>query len=219
MANHLIACYVSLQSNVSNPANGSEIDYSWKDVTRMDSMGRKSEQEGSITKEERARQEQEIRLVARYCMLDIDCRREQVLRYFGQAFDRADCNETCDNCQSGRVGSPTDMTAEATQLVQLVSQLSGNVTRHQCVAIYRGAKNKELRDRGWDESPLFGEGSHLDQNTVERLVTFMLIDQILAEFAVQNKGGFHTDYLKVCLFLYLVQCTNFGSSEVVHNPY
>lgn len=171
--------------------------YSWKDVTRMDTMGRKSEQEGTITSEERARQEEEIRLVARYCMLDIDCRREQVLRYFGQAFDRANCNKTCDNCKSGRKGSLTDMTTEAIQLVRLVSETVGNMTRHQCVAIYRGAKVKESRERGWDGSPFFGQGSHLDQNTVERLVNFMLIDQILAEAAVPNRGGFHTDYVKL----------------------
>lgn len=178
-------------------ADSSTVDYSWGDVSRMDKMGRKSEQEGSITREECARQEEEIRLVARYCMLDIDCRREQVLRYFGQTFNRADCNKTCDNCISGRVGSPKDLTKEATQIVQLVSNLSGSVTRTQCIYIYRGAKTKEVRDRGWDSSPYFGQGSHLEQNTAERLVNFLLIDQILAESAVVNKGGFHTDYLKV----------------------
>jgi len=163
----------------------------------MDSMSRKSEQEGTITREECARQEEEIRLVARYCMLDIDCRREQVLRYFGQTFNRTECNKTCDNCISGRVGSPKDMTKEATQMLRLVSDLSGNITRTQCIAVYRGAKTKDVRDRGWDSLPYFGCGSHLDQNTVERLVNFLLIDQMLAEFAVANKSGFHTDYLKV----------------------
>jgi bloom syndrome protein len=201
-------------------ADSSTVDYSWRDVSRMDNMGRKSEQEGSITREECARQEEEIRLVARYCMLDIDCRREQVLRYFGQTFNRADCNKTCDNCKSGRVGSPKDLTKEATQIARLVSDLSSSVTRTQCIYIYRGAKTKEVRDRGWDSSPYFGQGSHLEQNTVERLVNFLLIDQILAEFAVANKSGFHTDYLKVRYACAALLCLlTPESSETVHDPF
>ncbi|MBC8076241.1 MAG: hypothetical protein H7Y32_09230, partial [Chloroflexales bacterium] len=69
------------------------------------------------------------------------------------------------------------------------------MTRVQCVSIYRGVRNKETRDRGWDSLPLFGQGEHLDQNTAERLFNFLLIDQILAEFSLANGTGFHTDYL------------------------
>jgi hypothetical protein len=63
-----------------------------------------------------------------YCENDADCRRALALKYFGENFDRSNCNGTCDNC-SRTMGDPLqneDMTAAAKQLVQIVEALGGS---------------------------------------------------------------------------------------------
>ena len=38
-------------------------------------------------------------LVLQYCENQMDCRRSQILQFFGEVFDRERCNKTCDNCK------------------------------------------------------------------------------------------------------------------------
>ncbi|RKO95223.1 P-loop containing nucleoside triphosphate hydrolase protein, partial [Caulochytrium protostelioides] len=52
--------------------------------------------EGSADQKERVRNN--LRLMIGYCENKVECRREQVLAYFGEKFNREDCHGTCDNC-------------------------------------------------------------------------------------------------------------------------
>lgn len=157
----------------------------------------RSLQEGQITPEECARQQEDVRTVAKYCELDIDCRRVQVLRYFGQSFDRAECNEGCDNCASGRTGTGTlqDLTNEAIQIVRLVDESSDRLTQTHVVSIYMGKNTKEARERDWSRSSFYGKGAHLPPKTIERVLPMLLIKGYLKESIVKN-GSFHSTYVQ-----------------------
>ena len=51
-----------------------------------------------------------LRQVITFCENVIDCRRKQVLHYFGEEFDPVNCNKTCDNCQLGSTYEIVDIT-------------------------------------------------------------------------------------------------------------
>jgi superfamily II DNA helicase RecQ len=153
----------------------------------------------SLSEVERQRQRDEARKVARYCMLDIDCRRQYVLQYFGENFDREACKKGCDNCISGKTGTIHDLTNEAKEIVRLVEQFERKkFTRNACVQIYRGSASKDLKTRGWCASPYNGKGSHWDHNTVERIVNTMILEGILEEYSERTGGSLYfCDYIKV----------------------
>lgn len=157
--------------------------------------------EGKITQDEYQRQEQEIRLVANYCLNDIDCRRQQVLRFFAQPFDPADCNNTCDNCWSGSTGTRRDLTDEARQVVKIVKELENrNLTQPQCVDLFVGYSSKAMRDKGYERVAGFKAGQHLDKTVVDRMLSKLSVEGILGSNMVANAQGFNTSYLKVSCF-------------------
>jgi bloom syndrome protein len=83
-----------------------------------------------------------------YCLNQAECRRAQVLRYFGETFDPADCQESCDNCKLNSV-SPyemTDVTDRAIELYQLVSEIEQDkVTVAHVANVYYGSAAQKVR--------------------------------------------------------------------------
>ncbi|KAK1944386.1 ATP-dependent DNA helicase Q-like 1 [Phytophthora citrophthora] len=71
--------------------------YSPRDVSRMRNI--LSMPQKGMTKETRARHMDKLRSMAEFCEDDTTCRRQLLLSYFGQEFQRAGCNRSCDNCR------------------------------------------------------------------------------------------------------------------------
>lgn len=81
-------------------------------------------------------------------MNDTDCRRVQVLRYFGDnVFTKEDCHKTCDNCLSAKNVEKRDVTELAQDVVRLVKDLQNQkgVTMLHAVDVFRGSKNQKVR--------------------------------------------------------------------------
>ena len=55
--------------------------------------------EDDLPPAEKDRMTQEVRDVIEYATNIVDCRRSLLLARFGEPFDPAQCNRTCDNCQ------------------------------------------------------------------------------------------------------------------------
>jgi bloom syndrome protein len=53
--------------------------------------------------------------------LQVECRRTLILRHFGELFDRADCQGSCDNCKAGQSTVSVDCTAAGAAICQAVS--------------------------------------------------------------------------------------------------
>ncbi|KAE8893266.1 ATP-dependent DNA helicase Q-like 1 [Phytophthora fragariae] len=73
------------------------IFYSARDISKMRSILFMPQK--GMTKQTRAVHMEKLRAMAEYCEDDTTCRRQQLISYFGQKFQRADCNRTCDNCR------------------------------------------------------------------------------------------------------------------------
>lgn len=161
------------------------------------------ESEGSA--DQKNRQYNMLRQVVQYCENKSDCRRVQVLAYFNEKFPREKCNSTCDNCTSTSTFQSVDFTEFAAAAVKLVAQMCvERVTLLQCVDVFRGAKTKKITENSWNELDSHGVGEDLERGDIERLFSYLLREDALSEYNVQNKRGFTTSYLKVCSIMILV---------------
>lgn len=159
-------------------------------------------QEGEKTsREEKKRQEDAVCAVVQYCQNTIDCRRVQVLGFFGQVFQAAECGKNCSNCVEEREVVEEDVTEHAKKAISLtVALLDGSndrITKNQCMAIFRGSKAKDLKDKGYDNLPLFGAGKQLAKEKVERLFEHLIGLRAFHQYSVQNTMGWNSMYMQV----------------------
>ncbi|AEO66002.1 uncharacterized protein THITE_2113711 [Thermothielavioides terrestris NRRL 8126] len=116
-------------------------------------------------KEEKERQHAMLNRMVTYCESTHTCRRVQILQYFGERFDAAQCNDKCDNCRNGKKNGAAvleDFTDCALALLEAVRELgkvtlgklveivtaSKNVGKHQAIAGFarcKGMKNHEVQ--------------------------------------------------------------------------
>jgi bloom syndrome protein len=89
--------------------------YSYSDKTKVEFLIDK----GDGSHQQKQRQKESLRDVIQYCENRIDCRRTLILHYFGESFERKDCNKTCDNCESQKEVVTKDFTSSAYALLQL----------------------------------------------------------------------------------------------------
>ena len=135
-----------------------------------------------------------------YCEDEFRCRRTMQLEFFGERFDRAKCNKTCDNCRAGIEPEKRDMTAEATTIINLFDSASNNkrggVTILQLSELYRGSKTKAIT-KSYQVNRIkgFGAGSKFKKQDIDRIMHAMIFERILVENSVENKGGFSSDYV------------------------
>ncbi|TIB93290.1 ATP-dependent DNA helicase [Wallemia mellicola] len=153
---------------------------------------------GEGTHEQKATQRSNLRQVVQFCLNKTDCRRTQVLNYFGEHFDPRKCHKTCDNCFAGVGTEKKDVTEESKNAVQLVKDVfRSSVTMLHCVDVFKGSGAAKIRDKGHDQIPSFGKGSHMEKGDVERLFQLLWTEQVLGERYEQNKQGFTNAYIKL----------------------
>ena len=91
-------------------------------------------EEGS-NEEDREDAIEHVRRVYRYCQNTVDCRRVQVLSYFDESFDKADCMGKCDNCLDTSPITYEDLTASAHALLEMARDLAHtSISRAKLVA-------------------------------------------------------------------------------------
>ncbi|TDL19606.1 ATP-dependent DNA helicase [Rickenella mellea] len=167
--------------------------------------------EGDATLEEKARQEDAIREVVRYCQNDVDCRRAQVLGYFGQAFNPRECHKSCNNCLDEAEIVEEDLTSAAKDAISLVQSLvkggRERVTKNHCSNVFRGSMLKDVKDKGHDQQALFGAGAEMSRDRVDRLFDHLMNEQAFREEAVSNKQGWNTMYMQVSIRMPLTKCS------------
>jgi superfamily II DNA helicase RecQ len=153
--------------------------------------------------EERERQKELVNKVIAYCQDTVTCRRSQVLRHFGQAFDRSECHKHCDNCLDDTPAITVDMTALAVKALQFATKLAQakkNVTKPYIQEVLRGAKTKAVIDNGHDKDPAHGAGKDV-KDKLERLLSELENMTALKSKIVGNKGGFSNTYIHVSVVL------------------
>ncbi len=171
-------------------------DYSYRDFNNATQMITKNAQERSVPYLEINRQIQDVRLVMQYCENDAECRRVQLLQFFGEKFDSALCRRRCNNCANREVLVEQDVTREAHEAINLVQSLDAqNLTQDQCRSIFQG---KAPPNKGsFNHYSFFGAGSHLAKDVAEQLFNKLLFHDVFREVSLQNGSGWHSMYLKV----------------------
>ena len=170
--------------------------YSYKDKKILEHMIVKSSNDpyGPATR----RKVDQLYACVRYCEDEFRCRRTMQLEFFGETFDSAKCNKTCDNCRAGRIPEPKDLTNEAQTILRLLAsiQKTKRTTLAQLTDLFRGSKSQSAT-KFLDTNRLigYGAGSSFKKHEVDRIVHAMIFERIIVETAIENQGGFSSDYV------------------------
>ncbi|EPB86870.1 hypothetical protein HMPREF1544_06296 [Mucor circinelloides 1006PhL] len=150
-------------------------------------------QKGEGNWQQKQRLRDNLNTMIRYCENDIDCRRKQVMGYFGERFDPADCQRMCDNCVK-RMTTTTvmkDRSEQAKILLKIIKAVKPDpITIAQTIDIYRGSKSKRLLELGRDRIIGYGLGSKETRHEVDRLLKNMVHEDILQQRSECNAAGY-----------------------------
>ncbi|TLD13676.1 uncharacterized protein PgNI_03184 [Pyricularia grisea] len=97
---------------------------------------RKMIKEGEGSEQQKERQAEMLNRVIEYCENKRDCRRVEILRYFGERFDKNECDASCDNCRDGGEFSIVDYTDVAVAALKVIGRK--RLTAKQCADILQG---------------------------------------------------------------------------------
>ncbi|KAG7155925.1 Bloom syndrome protein-like, partial [Homarus americanus] len=145
------------------------------------------------------------RMVA-YCENKMDCRRTQILNYFGEIFSRDSCKSNqataCDSCRNYESYSLADVTSESRAILQAVQQLctggkwSNNLTLIHFVDIFKGSEIKKVMENGHNRHSLHGIGKSWARNDAERLFRRLVLEGYLQEDMVVFRDEMACAYLR-----------------------
>lgn len=156
--------------------------------------------DGDGNHDQKRRQIEMLQMVVQYCENRAECRRVQVLRYFGEVFPDEMCRQSCDNCCSGIEYVQMDVTDMAVAALNVVAQLREKTLLY-CIDVFRGSGNKTHKDSGSEHLDGYGAGKKWDRSDSERLFHHLVQVGAIAEDHVPNKAGFYVSHVKVSFSL------------------
>ncbi|RCI15173.1 hypothetical protein L249_6880 [Ophiocordyceps polyrhachis-furcata BCC 54312] len=148
--------------------------------------------EGSL--EQRERQMVMLNRVTSFCDNMSDCRRTEVLRYFGEDFVPGQCQKSCDNCRSGLVFEQQDFSTYATAAIRVV-QKQRRLTPNQCADILLGKQYPDKELELSDE--YFGTAKGLKKHELIRVIDRLSAEKAFNEDNVVGNHGMAIQYLQI----------------------
>ena len=140
-----------------------------------------------------------------YCFNDFECRRVLLLSYFGEMFNRTDCNGTCDNCcgSGNQSAVQVDFVDHARALVAMLAEISPTTTQPVITLVklsmlYTSSKDKGLAKFSSMKAKPYVWTSHQAKPTkdeIERLLQLMVIEGYMEEKGHKNAMNFNNDYI------------------------
>ncbi|XP_014808260.1 PREDICTED: Bloom syndrome protein isoform X1 [Calidris pugnax] len=165
--------------------------YSYSDVTRLRRLILMEKDGNSHTRQTHFNN---LYSMVHYCENLVDCRRIQLLAYFGETnFNPTFCKDhpevTCDNCSRKKDYKSRDVTDDVKSIVRFVQEHCGQTGRtnakrnagfgrytlNMMVDIFLGAKSAKV------QSGIFGKGAAYSRHNAERLFRKLVLDKILDE--------------------------------------
>lgn len=149
--------------------------YALQDILKCKSLIEK----GDGDSQEKDRQKDSLDTMAGFVGNETDCRRKQIVEYFGE-MEPALCNRMCDNCNQNQYVQMVsrDMSREAIVIINLLRQiLHGNITINHLAEVYCGSRNRRrIIEKGYDqlEGYIHGRESDLNKSDVHRLLIDLL---------------------------------------------
>lgn len=155
--------------------------FSYGDVTQL----RMLIADGEGNDEQKERQRNMLGVVSAFCDNQSDCRRVEILRYFGETFSTAQCNATCDNCKCEDQFEHKDYTKYACAVLGIVNS-EGRVTLAQCTDYLMGKKKKS--DFNYEMAQFHGLARQMPKHEVHRVIDRLLAEEALREDNVFNRS-------------------------------
>ncbi|NWU50332.1 BLM protein, partial [Dromas ardeola] len=165
--------------------------YSYSDVTRLRRLILMEKDGNSHTRQTHFNN---LYSMVHYCENLVDCRRIQLLAYFGETdFIPTFCKDhpevTCDNCSRKKDYKSRNVTDEVKSIVRFVQEHCGQMGRinakrntgfgrytlNMMVDIFLGTKSAKI------QSGIFGKGAAYSRHNAERLFRKLVLDKILDE--------------------------------------
>ncbi|XP_065498120.1 recQ-like DNA helicase BLM [Caloenas nicobarica] len=165
--------------------------YSYSDVTRLRRLILMEKDGNSHTRQTHFNN---LYSMVHYCENVVDCRRIQLLAYFGETnFNPNFCKDhpevICDNCSRKKDYKSRNVTDEVKSIIRFVQEHcgqmgrinakrntgSGRYTLNMMVDIFLGTKSAKI------QSGIFGKGAAYSRHNVERLFRKLVLDKILDE--------------------------------------
>ncbi|KAI0842824.1 hypothetical protein F5Y06DRAFT_256186 [Hypoxylon sp. FL0890] len=140
--------------------------------------------DGDGSEEQKERQRNMLNTVAAFCDNQSDCRRVEILRYFGESFDKAQCGKTCDNCLNNEVFEQKDFSEYAVAVLTIVRS-QGKLTLNQCTDYLMGKKKLSEYKPGTEQYR--GMAKQMPKNEVHRIIDRLVAEDALREENVFNK--------------------------------
>lgn len=150
--------------------------------------------DGDGNQEQKERQMVMLNRVSAFCDNQSDCRRTEVLRYFGEDFDASQCGKRCDNCQAGLVFEQQDFSEYAIAAIRVV-QAQHKLTANQCADILLGKRYPNNEDELSDE--FHGMAKGLKKHEVVRVIDKLSAEKGFYEDNVVGNYGVAIQYLKI----------------------
>ncbi|CAM1506893.1 Fc.00g065340.m01.CDS01 [Cosmosporella sp. VM-42] len=151
-------------------------------------------QDGDGSEDQKERQMVMLNRVTAFCDNKADCRRTEVLRYFGEDFTPSQCQKSCDNCKAGLVFKQEDFSEYAVAAIHVV-QSQRRLTANQCADILLGKKypnnEAELSD-DWH-----GMATGLKKHEVVRVIDKLSAEKAFTEDNVVGNYGVAIQYLQL----------------------
>jgi RecQ family ATP-dependent DNA helicase len=170
--------------------------YTYRDKAKLERLIDKGEGDHRSKR----RQKDLLQRVVQFCENKSDCRRKQILAYFGENFDPVNCNHGCDNCRSDQEFHSLDVTDLAATAVRTVQELAGSgeqVTLMYCVDILRGSRAARIVQSGHTSLEGHAAAKDLNRGDLERLFHLLVSEGALSEYAIVNGMGFANTYVRV----------------------
>ncbi|KAI0008887.1 hypothetical protein F4779DRAFT_584902 [Xylariaceae sp. FL0662B] len=154
--------------------------FGYQDVTSL----RKMINDGDGSEEQKERQRNMLNTVTAFCDNQSDCRRVEILRYFGEPFNKAQCGATCDNCQANDVFEQKDFTEYAVAVLRTIKSQS-KLTLNQCTDFLMG--KKKLSDYKPGAEEYHGMAKQMPRHEIHRIIDRLVAEGALKEDNVINK--------------------------------
>ncbi|KAI8684282.1 hypothetical protein NCS57_00094200 [Fusarium keratoplasticum] len=150
--------------------------------------------DGDGSHEQKERQMAMLNRVTAFCDNKSDCRRAEILRYFGEEFTGAQCNKTCDNCKAGLIFEQQDFSEYAIAAIKVI-QAQNRITPAQCADILMGKKYPQYEAQLSDN--WHGMAKGLKKHELIRVIDKLSAEKAFHEDNQVGNHGMAIQYLRL----------------------
>ena len=164
--------------------------YSYQDKIVLEKMIRSNNETNSKKELEYQRyQIQKLNEMIEFLNDIIDCRHYRLCNYFGEN-NIYQCHN-CDNCNSNHLIQDTDVTKEASSIIQAISTLNDDSSRSNIKRYVLGKWNIYKNNIG------YGSFTSDQTDLIERLIIYLIIQKYIKEDFTRSEEGLWKDKLKM----------------------